>query len=165
MKELTYVLIIASLMFFSCGKSEFSSDILYFNSFETTQDTSGIGGFCFLDLVKDAPPDGGSQSLSVSCGCIGPHANFKIGPISRDNNVKVSFWAKGKDMGGSVSMRTDSDFMSINIPGTNTSWRHYSSDDILHCPAGKEITVSLSAGGIASGQITVDMLKVEKVED
>lgn len=165
MKELTYVLIIASLMFFSCGKSEFSSDILYFNSFETTQDTSGIGGFCFLDLVKDAPPDGGSQSLSVSCGCIGPHANFKIGPFSRDNNVKLSFWAKGKDVGGSVSMNIGSDYIRLKIPGTNTSWKYYSSDDTLHCPAGIEITISLSAGGEVSGQITVDMLKVVKAEN
>jgi hypothetical protein len=151
-------------MFLSCGKSEFSSDILYSNSFETTQDTTGIGGYCFLDLVMDAPPSGGSQSLSVSCGCIGPHANFKIGPYSSDNYIKLSFWGKGKDMGGSVSMNLESDYIGINIPGNNTSWRYYSSDEILHCPAGKEITISLSAGGIASGLITVDMLKVEKVD-
>ena len=164
MKALIYLLSIVSLMFISCGKSEFGSDILYFNSFETTQDTTGIDGYCFLDLVKDAPPSGGNQSLSVSCGCIAPHASFKIGPFSSDNNVKLSFWGKGKDMGGSVSMKIESDYIAINIPGNNTSWNYYSSDDILHCPAGKEITITLSAGGIASGQITVDMLKVEKVD-
>jgi hypothetical protein len=164
MKDLICLLSIASLMFFSCGKSDLGTDILYFNSFETTQDTTGIGGYCFLDLVKDAPPEGGNQSLAVSCGCIGPHANFKIGPFSSDNNVKLSFWGKGKDAGGSVSMKIESDYIGINIPGNNTSWRYYSSDDTLRCPAGKEITISLSAGGAASGQITVDMLKVEKVD-
>ncbi len=164
MKALIYLLSIVSLMFFSCGKSEFGSDILYFNSFETTQDTTGIGGYCFLDLVKDAPPSGGNQSLSVSCGCYAPHANFKIGPFSSDNNVKLSFWGKGKDIGGSVSMNIESDYINLNIPGNNTSWRYYSSDEILHCPAGKEISITLSAGGKASGQITVDMLKVEKAD-
>ncbi|MBK7094241.1 MAG: hypothetical protein IPH57_03945 [Saprospiraceae bacterium] len=47
MKALIYLLSIVSLMFISCGKSEFGSDILYSNSFETTQDTTGIGGYCF----------------------------------------------------------------------------------------------------------------------
>lgn len=165
MKTLIFFVSIASLIFFSCFKSEYGSDILYSNSFETTQDTTGIGGYCSLDLVKDAPPSGGDQSLAVSCGCFGPHANFKIGPFSSDNKVKLSFWAKGKDVGGSVSMNIGSDYIRLKIPGTNTSWKYYSSDDTLHCPSGEEITISLSAGGIASGQITVDMLKVEKVED
>jgi hypothetical protein len=167
------VIFLAALFCYSCTKEEpgdgtvidfITDNVLYANSFENEADTVGLSGYCFVSLEEDTPVGGGAYSLFVSCGCIAPHATLEIGPFEEDQQLIISCWGKGADMGGSVSLRNSKDVINISISGQDSVWQFFESVGTLSYTAGETVTLEFSAGGIASGIIYVDMLEVRKVE-
>jgi len=163
----------AVLFCYSCSKDEpgkgtvidfITDNILYANSFESGADTVGLSGYCFVGLEEDTPVGGGEYALSVSCGCFAPHTVLEVGPFEEDQQLIISCWGKGFDMGGSVSLRNSEDIVYIPISGQDSVWQFFESADNLSYTAGETLILEFSAGGIASGIIYVDMLEVRKVE-
>jgi len=155
--------VIIAFLVQSCSKNDNQKNILYFNSFESPSDTANWDIHCAFEINDDAPKDGGNKSISVSCGCIG-HLSFKIPTPQTDSRLILSSWGKGSGMGGSVSLRSSYKNIHINVSNESTTWEFFQSPDTLFCYAGEELTIDLFAGGIGSGKINIDLLKVEKVE-
>ena len=79
-----------SLMLFSCEKENTKENTLeqqiYFNSFESQSDTVGWRGYAF-NFANDVPSQGGKKSLSISGGCILPHAQYTISAQNTDYHL------------------------------------------------------------------------------
>ncbi len=156
------LLVIFFLAVISCNKDT-NDEILYLNSFETSSDTAGWKGYCPAVFVDDTPENGGEKSVKLACGCIGPHVYFDIPSCDKDCYLIVNCQGKGAGVGGSVSLKNETGNISLGIDGEIHDWQFFQATDTLFCPAGEKLTMYLSAGGIASGTIYLDMLKVEKV--
>lgn len=162
-----FFLLLSFLTIYSCTKNTNNGvDTVYFNSFESVADTIDWSpGFCSVELADDVPPNGEEQSLSVSCGCIGPFVSTEIGPYQEDLYVVLSFWGKASGMGGSVHLSNSSyESIGIYIGNEYSDWEYFDPSDTLFCPAGENLKLSLSAGGIAAGQIGVDLVTIKKVD-
>jgi len=168
MNSIKYLFLIFAFALAACQKEdvlEKNEAVIYSSSFEMESDTIGWRGNCWIDLVNEAPEGGGHQSLSVSCGCIIPHAQLKLGASDEDKNLIISCWAKGYGLGRSVGLSTlGEDFFSVGFSVPDTTWQYYQSVDTLFCPAGEQPVIHLSAGGIASGTVYVDLLEVREVD-
>jgi len=157
--------LLLGLFMYSCTPSDIEETTLnfYTNSFETTSDTLGWSGNCWVDFCDDAPIDGGEQSIFVSCGCVVPHVTFLTEPTVQNGRYVISCQAKGADLGGSISLKWDDSEVFIGISGQDSTWQFFQSTDTLFCPIGEKMEVHLSAGGFASGSITVDLLEIKMV--
>ena len=145
--------------------SEVDTTILYSNSFESSADTIGWqGSACFVELIEDANMAGEEQSITVSCGCIGPYFYYEIDAVEEDSYAVISCEGKASGMGGSLSLHSPEGMINIPISGQNSTWQHYESTDTLFCAAGESFKVYLSAGGIKSGEIIIDHLEVRVIE-
>ena len=161
------VVIVLSLVFiFSCNKDDSSySKILYENSFEKDSDTIGWKGYCFTQFVDEGAPGCGDRSIGISCGCIAPYTNFKIGPFDDSYDVVISVWAKSSGNGGGIGLKSSAGEIEIWVdPQETQNWKHFNSKDTLHCPANEEIRFFLFAGGLITGAIQIDKLQVKAVE-
>jgi len=141
-------------------------EVIYYNSFESSQDT--VGWFINADVhfAKDAAPKGGNQSLFVSGGCLVPHAYFEIGAFDEDVRFKIRCWCKKLVNGGSVDLELVNDryqqIYSINV--TNSTWTYCESDSVLLCPNQNKLRVSLNSGGFIPGSMLVDMIEIIKLK-
>ena len=93
--------IVLLITFLSCKKESTLEQQIYFNSFESQSDTIGWIGDAF-NFDNDVPSHGGKKSLSISGGCIIPHAEYTIDPQSTDCYLKFRFWGKNLSNGGGV---------------------------------------------------------------
>ena len=134
--------------------------VVYSNWFESAQDTVGLQKNGAIDFNSDVPNDGGTQSLFVSGGCIWPHAQIEIGPFENDGFYKIKCWGKNLQIGGSVSIDVEGDFLNGAIIIVNEdAWTYYESTS-LFCPAGRKIVLSMNAGGIVQSAMLVDNLEI-----
>ena len=78
------------LMLFSCEKDNDSGQPIYLNSFESQSDTAGWIGYAF-NFSNDVPAFGGKKSLSVSGGCVVPHAEYIVPPQNTDCYLIIKF--------------------------------------------------------------------------
>lgn len=148
---------------FLAGLDDFAQRLpIYFNSFESPQDTSGWQGFGARELRNDAPPGGGNQSLFVSGGCIVPHALVEFRSPSQETCLRLRCWGKKLLGGGEVSL-----FIKGALPGKGISlsigdslWNSYQSADSLICPANQTLQLEMMSGGIIAGAMLVDMVEV-----
>lgn len=139
-------------------------DSVYFNSFESSEDTVGWWGYGAIGFWSDAPPNGGKQSLYVSGGCIVPHATVDLNAMMTDSYIILRCWGKNLAIGGGVSLKLPGDVpRSISIVVVDTAWKSYVSPDTLFCPANQSIRLSLAAGGIAPSAMLVDLVEVIRV--
>jgi hypothetical protein len=142
---------------------------IYFNSFETERDTIGIRGYGFIGLRNDAPDIGGRKSLLVSGGCLIPHAYIELPAVNYDRSVMLRCWGKNLAVGGEVILsnnKIDSTGFpnkSVSISVQDTVWRFYKSD-VLQCPAGTPLTLTMNSGGCILSIMLVDLLEVIMVE-
>jgi len=130
---------------------------IYFNSFETERDTIGIKGYGIIDLHNDAPDIGGRKSLLVSGGCRQPHAYIELPAVNYNRSVMLRCWGK---FGGVVILSNNK---SVSIFVQDTVWRFYKSD-VLQCPAGTPLTLTMNSGVDIFGVMLVDLLEVVMVE-
>ena len=143
----------------------YTHDVIYYNSFETKEDTVGIKYFAGRITGDDASPGGGKRSLYVSGGCIIPHVVLPI-PAQTDNGYyQLKCWGKALVRGGIVELSTDSssknNYISIFIEDKH--WDHYQNTDSLYCPANTTMWISLISGGDNPGGMLVDQIEIVKI--
>jgi hypothetical protein len=152
-----------SLMLLSCEKENDLGQQIYFNSFESQSDTIGWIGDAF-NFSNDVPKHGGKKSLSISGGCLIPHAEYTIIPQSTDSYLIFKFWGKNLSNGGSVYLYVNkAGYKEISFDVSEKDWTLYESRDTLFCPASTSLTLGAMAGGISSSAIIIDMVEIRKL--
>jgi hypothetical protein len=162
MKKISFVFFF-SLMLFSCEKENDPGQQIYFNSFESQSDTIGWIGYAF-NFASDVPKHGGTKSLSVSGGCLIPHAEYTITPQSTDSYLIFKFWGKNLSNGGGVYLYVNkAGYREISYNVSEKDWTLYESRDTLFCPANTSLTLGVISGGISSSAILIDMVEIRKL--
>jgi len=168
-KKMKYTLFAILIIFvsISCEKENTKENTLeqqiYFNSFESQSDTIGWIGYAF-NFANDVPSKGGKKSLSISGGCILPHAQYTISAQNTDYHLVLKFWGKNLSNGGSVNLYVNkAGYKEINFDVSEKVWTLYESRDTLFCPANTSLTLSASAGGFISSAILIDMVEIRKL--
>ncbi len=158
--------ILVVVLFFLSFAYSALPQIIYSNSFETTQDTVGLQRYGSIQFSNDVPLDGGTQSLYVSGGCIWPHAMIELGPFNGNGLYKIRCWGKDLQIGGGVSLNVEGNrtLGGINIGVNNKNWTYYESAETLFCPAGKKLELSMGAGGIAQSAMLIDNIEVINIQ-
>jgi hypothetical protein len=162
----TYLWIILSALVFvpSCEKDFDKGEQIYFNSFESNSDIDGWEGYAF-NFSNDAPKHGGKRSLSVSGGCLIPHARYNLSPQNTDCNIIIRFWGKNLSNGGGVALsanKAGGGHAGFDI--SDKDWTLYESQDMIFCPANSNLTLELISGGIASSSMLIDKIDIRRVE-
>jgi hypothetical protein len=162
MKKITFMFFFF-LMLFSCEKENDFGQQIYFNSFESQSDTVGWIGYAF-NFANDVPKHGGTKSLSVSGGCLIPHAEYTVPPQNSDCYLILKFWGKNLSNGGSVYLYVNkAGYKEISFDVSEKSWTLYESRDTLFCPANTSLTLGVMSGGISSSAILIDMVEIRKL--
>jgi hypothetical protein len=157
------IVLIISLSVVSCRKESTPEQQVFFNSFESQSDTTGWRGYAF-NFDNDVPLHGGKKSLSVSGGCIIPHAEYTINPQSTDCYLKIKFWGKNLSNGGSLWLAVNMNrYNSISFDVSEKEWTFYESQDYLFCPANTSLTLGIISGGIYGSSILIDMIEITKL--
>jgi hypothetical protein len=140
-----------------------SGSVVYSNSFETSRDTVGWGPTI---IRNDASPGGGKHSMYVSGGCVVPHAQFKIGDVSKAGNYAIRTWGKNLGNGGMVGLGfSPSPFAStasVEVVVQDSVWTSYQSV-ALNCPAGATLWIWMISGGYVWSAMLVDEIQVVRV--
>jgi hypothetical protein len=158
------IVLISCLAATSCEKANNAGQQIYFNSFESQSDTTGWKGHAF-NFANDVPEHGGKTSLSVSGGCVLPHAEYIIKPQSTDSYLSFKFWGKNLSNGGYVFLSVNkAGYKEISFDVTEKDWTMFESKDTLFCPANTSLTLGIIAGGIAASSIVVDMIEIRKLD-
>jgi hypothetical protein len=155
------------VMLFSCKKENTNENTLeqqiYFNSFESQSDTVGWRGYAF-NFAIDVPSQGGKKSLSISGGCILPHAQYIVSAQNTDYHLVLKFLGKNLSNGGSVNLYVNkAGYKEISFDVSKKDWTLYESRDTLFCPANTSLTLEVMAGGIISSAILIDMIEISKL--
>jgi hypothetical protein len=152
-----------SLMLFSCEKESDIGQQIYFNSFESQSDVAEWIGNAF-NFSNDVPILGGTKSLSVSGGCVLPHARYTVTPQNTDCYLILKFWGKNLSNGGSVNLYVNkAGYKEISFDVSEKGWTLYESRDSIFCPANTSLTLEAMAGGISSSAILIDMVEIRKL--
>jgi hypothetical protein len=159
--------IVLLITFLSCEKENIKKNTLeqqiYFNSFESQSDTVGWRGYAF-NFANDVPSIGGKKSLSISGGCILPHAQYTISTQNTDYHLVLKLWAKNLSNGGSVNLYVNkAGYKEISFDISEKDWKLYESRDTIFCPANTSLTLSASAGGFITSAILIDMVEITKL--
>jgi hypothetical protein len=142
-----------------------NSNILYFNSFESSKDTIDWQGYGGFDIRDDAPPKGGDHSLFVTGGCLHPHAYIDLKLRDNANILLLRCWGKNLEIGGVVTLGIIGiESSKIAIAIDNKDWQSYQSIDSLFCFGYKNLRLSISAGGFAPSSILVDLIEIIELE-
>ena len=150
-------------MLLSCEKENDPGQQIYFNSFESQSDTTGWIGNAF-NFANDVPKHGGAKSLSVSGGCIIPHAEYTVPPQNSDSYLIFKIWGKNLSNSGSVYLYVNkAGYKEISFEVTEKDWTLYESRDTLFCPANTSLTLGAIAGGIIGSAILIDMIEIRKL--
>ena len=157
------IVLVSSLAITSCEKENNAGQRIYFNSFESQSDTAGWIGYAF-NFANDVPKHGGKKSLSISGGCIIPHAEYIINPQSTDCYLSLKLWGKNLSNGGGVFLYVNkAGYREISFDVSEKDWTMYESKDTLFCPANTSLTLGIISGGIAASSILVDMIEIRKL--
>lgn len=152
-----------SLLLFSCEKENDPGEQIYFNSFEYQSDTNGWIGNAY-NFANDVPKHGGTRSLSVSGGCLIPHAEFTLPAQNTDSYLIVKFWGKNLSNGGTLYLSVNkAGYKGISFDVSEKEWTLYESRDTLFCPANTGMTLGAIAGGIVGSAIRLDMVEIRKL--
>jgi hypothetical protein len=104
---------------------------------------------------------GGRSSLTVSGGCIAPHAVRYLAAPSVPCSVSLSFWGKNLALGGTVGLRRlHGDGRTIDVSVQETVWTRLAPMRRLACLPGDTLVLELMSGGIVYSAMRVDLLEV-----
>ena len=158
------IVLISSLTVASCEKDNDLGQQIYFNSFESPSDTAGWKGYAF-SISNDVPEHGGKKSLSVSGGCLIPHAQYTMPSQNTDCYLIFKLWGKNLSNGGGVFLYVNKvGFREIGFDISEKDWTMYESRDTLFCPANTSLTLEAMAGGISSSAILLDEIRKLNVD-
>lgn len=144
--------------------------IVYYNSFEYTQDTLEWEGINYSMFVDDPAPQGGNKSLLIGGGCLQPTARIFFEGPNEATNYKIGFWAKMKDSTQSAQV------VLTKSPGeewegkdlvqtvSGTEWQMYYSDSLFYCPPKGKFELHIFCGGIIPAEMNIDKLGLVYIE-
>jgi hypothetical protein len=159
------IVLISALIGSSCEKENNLEQRIYFNSFESQSDTAGWRGYAF-SFADDVPKHGGKKSLSVSGGCIIPHAEYTVSPQNTDCYLIIKFWGKNLSNGGHVYLEVNkAGYGGIGCEVSEKDWTLYESQETLFCPANTSLTLGALAGGIFGSTILIDKIEIRKLSE
>jgi hypothetical protein len=144
-------------------------NVIYFNSFESAEDTHGWIGLSTKMFIDDPAPGCGRKSLHIGGGAASmqPIAIFDFPPQSREGYYTMSCWGKSMNY-GSIVLTTMSDWTgenSIELYIENPEWKLYSTEESVFCAKNQRLQIGIIVYGYFSGHsIFVDCLKVERLE-
>lgn len=138
---------------------------LYFNSFESPQDTAGWRGYGRMEIVDEACPGGGQHSVLISGGCFHPHASLDIAGPGEDSFVRLRCWGRNLASGGGLALtRTGNQGRGAFVVVADTSWTMYQSSDTLFVSAGDSLHIEMSSGGFIYSAMLVDQLEIVRMK-
>jgi len=168
---------IACVMFFCCiifsceGKKSIQPTLrfVYFNSFESAEDTTGWWGIGERMFIGDPSPEGGKRSLYIGGGCIQPTAFIILPSPIEDGYYRISCWGKVKEgsFGGVIVLAIADEGEKrpeIQLGIHNKEWTFYQSEKTLHCPANSKLRLEIWIGGFIPAYMFIDCIKIEKVK-
>lgn len=143
------------------------SQIIYSNSFEAPEDTSGWIGISSWMFVEDSAPDQGTHSLLIGGGCIQPTAWIDIPCTTGAATFRLSFWGKAglvTPYGGSVLLGP-ADWLaprseSIQIYTDSLDWTFYQVEMELHLEGIDTIRIQIEVGGYIYDDVQIDGLEI-----
>jgi hypothetical protein len=143
--------------------------VVYFNSFESAQDTTGWQGITDKMFVPDPAPGAGIRSLLIGGDCIQPAAYldlpYQVGP----GDYVVSCWGKVPQVsqpGGIVLQiaQEGGEARQIQLRVDSENWTFHKSRESLRCPEGCTLRLQVWIGGFVPANMFVDCIKIEKVK-
>lgn len=140
-------------------------ETLFFLAFEELGDLEGWHGQSPPALVDDAPKGGGTRTALVAGGCVMPHAQLDLGPLSTGGDLRLTALARTRSVGGWLMLENLSTGRSVGLPVQDAAWRHLVSEDALPVRAGDRLRLHMSAGGIVPGDVLVEHLAVHVETD
>lgn len=173
-REAIFILMIfTSLVFYglSCdkipGQPENDQDTFYYQtSFENASDIAGWEGLTVDDLVEDSPSGGGDKSALIGGGCVLPTVSITFPPTGKNMPMRIEFYGKAINIGGSVSMHIGGNFHeALSMLVSDTGWTYISSDTIIWWPADSSLSVWLNSGGFGGASMLIDEFKVIQLEE
>lgn len=161
-----------AFIFIHCGDSEELVDpknpsgVLYFNSFENSDDLNEFDGYAG-ELSDDVMDNAGDSCMVVNGGCIVPHAYLDLGPFNDDKLLKMSVYAKYLgSFGGGITARNISDFtQSLELNVQDSVWTFYETDNNLELLAGDTLRINFISGGLVCAPSAFDLFTIEEVEN
>ncbi|HQU71041.1 MAG TPA: hypothetical protein PKV71_17200 [Calditrichia bacterium] len=144
------------------------SKTVFFNSFESAQDTMRWYWNGQRSLVRDTPPEGGITALRIAGKQALPVASFLTRPVAKGGYFMIECWGKMEKTGGFIQLSTVSDHQvseAIQVEIIEPEWRVLRSGDILFCPPNTSLMLTMQAGTVIEGSMLVDMLRIVKVPE
>lgn len=155
MKELLNQLRIIRNLYKSPDENE-----VYFNSFESEQDTAGWDGIRSYMLVNDPAPYSGSQSLYIGGGCIQPAASLELNNIP-STSYYISFWAKSENenLSGEITFSNSSNEELLTQTINKIEWEFFEIGPVLK-KDNLPLRIDLIIGGFIPANMFIDNLRV-----
>ena len=171
-RVMTLFLIFLMMFLGSCNRKnpiDQGSDMFYFNSFETADDTTGWHGISSLMFEEDAAPNSGKKSLRIGGGCIQPTAYRTFSKFERNGIFRLSCWAKVREHGQAGTlvlkvMNGEESVQSMSLAIDSEEWTFFQSYDFLFCMPGSRLKLEIMIGGIVPASMNLDCLAIERVE-
>ncbi|MBU8934053.1 MAG: hypothetical protein KOO62_08590 [candidate division Zixibacteria bacterium] len=174
LRSVIATILVLALIGAGCGgenptKHQGTSSAFYANSFELPTDTLGWTGLHPEMFVDGAAPGCGERALQIGGGCLQPAAALTFSAVRCDKYYAVSLWGKidqSRQMGSVMLTIPGDEGMfgpSIAIRVDNVNWTHYRSSELLHVPAGVDMSLMLFIGGFVPSGMMIDNLQIEMV--
>ena len=137
------------------------SRLLYFNSFESEEDLIGFEGNAY-QLSDETVTDGGSKSLLVCGGCVGPHAYWKVGPFDQDLELNIEFFAMTDVPNGAmITFSEDNNYEnSSTFILDSEDWKRYETEENFVLPEGQKLLIEIISGGFVPVTSIFDLLSI-----
>jgi len=169
MKKFKLYIFLFFLLLVACGRESGiigpAPGSIYFNSFESAQDTLGWKGYGSIDFREDVPPGGGKRSLFVSGACSVPHAVFTLPALAEDGYYRLQFWGRNLQLGGGVTLAVEGLQTVEQVAVQDSNWLFLKTKRPLFCPRRYHLRLMLSSGGIVASAMLVDLIQIIKVSN
>ncbi|MFQ6113664.1 MAG: hypothetical protein ACE5NG_06185 [bacterium] len=164
------VVVACTTLFSACDETNYvlrpGPGTVYFNSFESKNDTVAWRGYGHIEFRNDTPEEGGKRSLYVSGGCIVPHASFVLPSHPEDGYYHLQCWGKNLASGGGVSLTIygHEDTHQISLQVHESEWTFIEAESTLFCPGNYRMKLTLNSGGIVASAMLVDLIQIIRVK-
>jgi hypothetical protein len=163
-KQVVIIAILSALLIPLWAQSPPDSVVIYANSFEAPEDTSGWIGLVSEMFVEDPAPSAGSRSLLIGGGCPMPTACIDLPCTTGAATFRLSFWGKAGAVtpyGGTIGVGPlDSYREGIEIYADSLDWHYYQMEEDLLLSGLDTLRIWIFAGGIVYDDVQIDGLEV-----
>ncbi len=161
------VWVVALLCLLQAQAASTDSLVIYSNSFEVPEDTTGWIGLGSRMFVEDPAPGEGSRSLRIGGGCLQPTAWIDIPCTAGDGTYRLSFWGKAGKVtsGGGCVVVGPADWytpLMLEVCTDSLDWTFYQAEIDLQLAGIDSLRIQIWVGGIVFVDMQIDGLEVVK---